>query len=190
MIRQYRYSIGRPGDGCINSTFMRPAIYDTSTGCEDPMETLNIRISVRKLPSVYTCDGEDKSPEIDVGGVNVEHSKCLAIICNDPDATGWRRFYSLDCMEYRTGRNSFPKKFQKIPTVTFPIRAVQGTNSLGQSGIPAPAHPTGKHTGTFSRYTGWTLSSTLHPVPLKRSFYEAWAGMLSSIGETYVTYGR
>ena len=67
---------------------MRPAVDDAGNGCEEPMETLNIRISVGNLPSAYTCDGEDKSPEIDVGGVNVDTSKCLAIICNDPDAPG------------------------------------------------------------------------------------------------------
>ena len=75
------------------------------------METLNIRISVRKLPSAYTCDGEDKSPEIDVGGVNVEHSKCLAIICNDPDAPGGGGFihwiaWNIELAKLNSGKNS------------------------------------------------------------------------------------
>ena len=43
------------------------------------MEELKVRISVRVLPSDYTCDGEDRSPEITVGGVNTSKAKCLAI---------------------------------------------------------------------------------------------------------------
>ena len=52
------------------------------------MEELKVKISVKVLPNDYTCDGEDRSPEITVGGVNTGVSKCLAIIVNDPDATG------------------------------------------------------------------------------------------------------
>jgi len=52
------------------------------------MEELKVKISVKILPSDYSCDGQDISPEIDVGGVNTKISKSLAIIVNDPDAPG------------------------------------------------------------------------------------------------------
>ena len=52
------------------------------------MEELKVKISVRVLPSDYTCDGEDKSPAIDIGGINTKISQSLAIIVNDPDAPG------------------------------------------------------------------------------------------------------
>ena len=189
MIRQYRYSIGRPADGCINSTFMRPAIYDTSTGCEDPMETLNIRISVRNPRARTPATARTKSPEIDVGGVNVEHSKCLAIICNDPDAPGGGGFIHWIAWNIELAK-LIPEKIPKDPTVTFPIKAVQGINSFGTIGYSGPCPPHGQTHRYFFKIYGLDMSSTLHPVPLKMSFYEAWAGMLSSTGETYVTYGR
>ncbi len=52
------------------------------------MEELRVKISVKILPSDYTCDGQDISPEIDVGGVNTKIARSLAIIVNDPDAPG------------------------------------------------------------------------------------------------------
>ena len=163
----------------ISSTFMRPAVYDASTGSGEHMEPLNIKISVRNLPSAYTCDGEDKSPEIDVGGVNVEHSKCLAIICNDPDAPGGGGFihwlaWNIELVKL------IPEKIPKDPVITFPVQAVQGTNSFGKSGILVHARPTARRTGISSRFTGWMPNSILHPVQQKRSFYEPWAGMSSS----------
>ena len=151
-----------------------------STGCEQPMETLSVSISVRNLPPAYTCDGEDKSPEIDVGGVNIQHSKCLAIICNDPDAPGGGGFVHWLAWNVELVK-LIPEKLPKTPTVTFPITAVQGANALVQSGIPAPARPADRRTVTSSRYTDWTPNSILHPVQQKRSFCMPWAGMSSSM---------
>ena len=69
------------------------------------MEELKVKISVKILPSDYTCDGNDISPEIDVGGVNTKIAKSLAIIVNDPDSSGWWWFRSLDSMEYGAGQD-------------------------------------------------------------------------------------
>ena len=119
---------------------MRPAVNDASTGCEQPMETLSVSISVRNLPPAYTCDGEDKSPEIDVGGVNIQHSKCLAIICNDPDAPGGGGFVHWLAWNVELVK-LIPEKVPKTPTVTFPITAVQGDNSFRYNRVfrPLPA---------------------------------------------------
>ena len=148
-------------------------------GCEEHMESLSIRISVKDLPSAYTCDGEDKSPEIEVGGVNVGRSKCLAIICTDPDAPGGGGFIHWIAWNIELVR-FIPEKIPKDPEVTFPIRAVQGTNSFGTIGYSVPALPTGRNTGISLRSTGWTARSVSHPVPQKRRWYRQWAGMLSS----------
>ena len=37
------------------------------------------------IPTRYTCDGPDVSPELSWSGVP-EAAKCLALICDDPDA--------------------------------------------------------------------------------------------------------
>jgi len=72
------------------------------------MEELNVKISVKILPSDYSCDGQDISPEIDVGEVNTKISKSLAIIVNDPDAPGGG-VYSLDSLEHGTGQDDLGK---------------------------------------------------------------------------------
>jgi len=41
------------------------------------MEGLQIKIAVGILPSDYTCDGNNRSPKIDVGGVNTARQKAL-----------------------------------------------------------------------------------------------------------------
>ena len=59
--------------------FMSPPVLHGTGGCRC-MEELKVKISVKVLPNDYTCDGEDRSPEITVGGVNTGISKCLAIM--------------------------------------------------------------------------------------------------------------
>ena len=41
------------------------------------MDGLQIKITVGLLPSDYTCDGDNRSPKIDVGGVNTAQQNDL-----------------------------------------------------------------------------------------------------------------
>ena len=75
------------------------------------MEELKVKISVKVLPNDYTCDGQDISPEIDVGGVNVKIAKSLAILVNDPDAPGGGGFvhwiaWNMETRQVDPGKNS------------------------------------------------------------------------------------
>jgi hypothetical protein len=168
---------------------MRPAIYDASTVGENPMEPLNIRISVRNLPSAYTCDGENKSPEIDVGGVNVEHSKCLAIICNDPDAPGGGGFIHWIAWNIELAK-LIPENIPKDPTVTFPIKAVQGMNSFGTIGYSGPCPPHGQTHRYFFKVYGLDTELGLAAGATKDEFLRSMGRHVVQYGETYVTYGR
>jgi len=153
------------------------------------METLQIRISVKTLPSAYTCDGEDKSPTIEIGGVNVERSKCLAIICNDPDAPGGGGFvhwlaWNIELVKI------LPEKVPKDPVVTFPIKAVQGTNSFGKIGYNGPCPPFGQtHRYIFKVYA-LDADLDLKPGATKAQLTQAMGGHVVQFGETSVTYGR
>ena len=158
-------------------------------GCEEHMESLSIRISVRNLPSAYTCDGEDKSPEIEVGGVNVGRSKCLAIICTDPDAPGGGGFihwlgWNIELVKF------IPEKIPKDPEVTFPIRAVQGTNSFGTIGYSGPCPPPGQTHRYFFKIYGLDSEIDLAPGATKEQMVQAMGGHVVQFGETFVTYGR
>ncbi len=158
-------------------------------GCEEHMESLSIRISVKDLPSAYTCDGEDKSPEIEVGGVNVGRSKCLAIICTDPDAPGGGGFVHWIAWNIELVR-FIPEKIPKDPEVTFPIRAVQGTNSFGTIGYSGPCPPHGQTHRYFFKIYGLDTEIDLAPGATKAQMVQAMGGHVVQFGETFVTYGR
>ncbi|MDD3137094.1 MAG: YbhB/YbcL family Raf kinase inhibitor-like protein [Methanoregula sp.] len=153
------------------------------------METLQVKISVTTLPSAYTVDGEDKSPEIDVGGVNTKITKTLAIICNDPDAPGGGGFihwlaWNIEPVKF------IPEKIEKVPVVTFPIQAIQGRNSFGKIGYNGPAPPHGQTHRYFFKIYGLDTELALAPGARKEELVKAMTGHVVQYGETQVTYGR
>lgn len=153
------------------------------------MEELKVKISVKILPSDYTCDGEDRSPEITVGGVNTGIAKCLAIIVNDPDAGGGGGFIHWIAWNIELVR-LIPENIQKTPTVTFPLRAVQGKNSFGKIGYNGPCPPHGQTHRYFFKLYGLDTELALPAGATKDELAAAMQGHVVQYGETYVTYGR
>lgn len=153
------------------------------------MDSLQIRISVKNLPSAYTCDGENKSPEIEVGGVNVQRAKCLALICTDPDAPGGGGFihwlaWNIELVKL------IPEKVPQGPEVTFPLRAVQGTNSFGTIGYAGPCPPHGQTHRYFFKVYWLDAELDLATGATKDPLITALSGHVVQYGETFVTYGR
>jgi Raf kinase inhibitor-like YbhB/YbcL family protein len=153
------------------------------------MEELKVKISVKILPSDYTCDGEDKSPEINVGGVNTEISRSLAIIVNDPDAPGGGGFihwiaWNIELVKF------IPENIPKTPEISFPVKAVQGKNSFGKIGYWGPCPPRGQTHRYFFKVYGIDSMLTLSPGATKDQMVKAMEGHIVQYGETYVTYGR
>jgi Raf kinase inhibitor-like YbhB/YbcL family protein len=153
------------------------------------MEELNVKISVRILPGDYTCDGEDRSPEITVGGVNTRIAKCLAIIVNDPDAPGGGGFVHWIAWNIELVK-LIPEKIPKTPVVTFPLRAVQGRNSFGEIGYNGPCPPYGQTHRYFFKLYGLDTMLPLPAGATKDELTAAMRGHVVQYGETYVTYGR
>jgi Raf kinase inhibitor-like YbhB/YbcL family protein len=158
-------------------------------GREYLMEPLRVRISVVNLTSAYTCDGEDKSPAIEVGAINVERSKCLAVICNDPDAPGGEGFIHWIAWNIELAR-LIPEKIPKEPVVTLPIKIVQGTNSFGKIGYYGPCPPHGQKHRYFFKIYGLDTELDLAPGATKEQFVQAMTGHVVQYGETTTTYGR
>ncbi len=153
------------------------------------MEELKVKISVKVLPSDYTCDGEDRSPEIGVGGVNTALSKCLAIIVTDPDAPGGGGFVHWIAWNMELAR-LIPEKIPKTPEVTFPMKAVQGKNGFGRIGYSGPCPPTGQtHRYSFKVYA-LDRELPLKAGATKDQLAAAMQGHVVQYGETFVTYGR
>ncbi len=98
------------------------------------MEELKVKISVKILPKDYSCDGQDISPEIDVGGVNTKISKSLAIIVNDPDAPGGGGFIHWIAWNMELVR-MIPEKIPKTPVRHLPAQSSAGKKQLWKDWI-------------------------------------------------------
>ena len=98
------------------------------------MEELRVSISVKVLPNDYTCDGEDKSPQIGVAGVNTAITKSLAILMNDPDAPGGGGFVHWIAWNIELVK-MIPEKIPKTPEVTFPISCSAGKEQFREDRV-------------------------------------------------------
>ena len=153
------------------------------------MEGLQIKIVVGILPSDYTCDGDNRSPKIDVGGVNTATTKCLAILVNDPDSANGGGFVHWIAWNMELAR-LIPENIPKDKEVKFPIRAVQGTNSFGTIGYSGPCPPKGQTHRYFFKVYGLDAELGLDGGATKEQFVAALQGHVVQYGEAYVTYGR
>lgn len=84
-----------------------------------------------EIPRKYTCDGQDVAPPLEWSGVP-EHSKSVALICEDPDApsgtfTHWVLY-------------DIPASTRELPE--HPTLGRPGVNSFGQPGFGGPCPPT------------------------------------------------
>lgn len=153
------------------------------------MEELRVSISVKVLPDDYTCDGEDKSPQIGVAGVNTEITKSLAILMNDPDAPGGGGFVHWIAWNIELVR-MIPEKIPKTPEVTFPISAVQGKNSFGKIGYNGPCPPPGQTHRYFFKLYGLDTLLSLPAGSTRDQLVKAMQGHVVQYGETFASYGR
>lgn len=95
------------------------------------------------IPSKYSCDGEDKNPELTIKDIP-EGTKFLALIVDDPDAPGgtWTHWtvwnIPVTGNEMKLEENSVP--------------GVQGTNDFGKLNYGGPCPPSGTHRYFFKVY--------------------------------------
>lgn len=153
------------------------------------MKELKIIVSVHTLPPAYTCDGEDKSPPLEIHGIDNSVSKSLALIMNDPDAPGGKGFvhwlmWNMELVSV------LPEDIPKETAITFPIGALQGMNHFGRIGYSGPCPPPGKtHRYDFKVY-GLDIILSLAPGSGKDEVIKALAGHVVQYGEASVQYGR
>ncbi len=103
-----------------------------------------------KIPAIFTCEGKDISPELNISGVP-EGTKSLVLIMDDPDAPmgTWVHWvvYNIPPTIHTLKRN-FPRK-EKLPN-----GIIQGENSWGKIGYGGPCPPknNGAHKYVFKLY--------------------------------------
>jgi hypothetical protein len=87
------------------------------------------------IPSLYTCDGRDVSPPLEIKGVP-EGAAALALVMDDPDAPGGTFDHWLVW--------NIPAGTKEIPEGTEP-KGVQGRTGFGATGYGGPCPPSGTH---------------------------------------------
>lgn len=151
------------------------------------MNSLHLKSSAFKdsdlIPSKHTCDGENVNPLLEIQGTP-EGTKSLALIVDDPDATGgvtWDHWLLWN-IDPRT---------QYISEDTLPSGAVQGKNSFSKIkyGGPCPPKGTAPHRYMFKLYALDTILD-LSEGEEKQALEEAMLGHI--LDETILTgfYGR
>lgn len=100
------------------------------------------------MPSVYTCDGQNISPQLNWDDLPTG-TQSLALIMDDPDATSgtWVHWVIFN-IPYST--NSLQENFSKEREL--PNGARQGNNSSGKIGYTGPCPPSGTHRYIFKLY--------------------------------------
>jgi Raf kinase inhibitor-like YbhB/YbcL family protein len=123
-----------------------------------------------KIPSRYTCEGDDLSPPLAIGGVP-EGTKSLALILDDPDAPDpkapkkvWAHWllYNLppdtELLAQDASRTGLPKG------------AVTGMSDRKQASYHGPCPPVGRHRYFHKLYA---LDTMLPAQPLTKAELEA-----------------
>jgi Raf kinase inhibitor-like YbhB/YbcL family protein len=114
-----------------------------------------------EIPAKFTCEGENKSPTLQISNVSDE-TKSLVLIVDDPDAPAgtWTHWivWNIDPQTKLISENNSPPK------------SIQGYNSFGNIGYGGPCPPNGTHHYHFKLYA-LKLSLDL-PANTKRSELE------------------
>ena len=110
----------------------------------------------KNIPSPYTCEGENYSPDLAWTGIPAG-TKSLALLCDDPDASPndpadpatvtktWTHWVVANLPPDLTG---LPEK----ATIARYQGAIVGTNSFGKTNYGGPCPPKGVHRYFFKLY--------------------------------------
>jgi len=97
----------------------------------------------KNIPSIYTCDGEDLAPELNISDVP-GGTKELVLIVDDPDAPmgTWVHWLVYN----------IPANTTKIDAKNLPQGSKQGITDFGRIGWGGPCPPSGTHRYFFKLY--------------------------------------
>ena len=137
------------------------------------------------IPTRYTCDGPDVSPDLAWSGVP-EEAASLALICDDPDAPmgTWVHWVLFNVPADADG---LPAEIP--PDATLENGACHGTNDFGKLGYGGPCPPGGTHRYFFKLYaldTELKIDSGI----TKAELLEATEGHILAEGQLMGTYSR
>lgn len=140
----------------------------------------------KMIPKVYTCDGEDRSPNIK-WNEPPPGTKSFALICEDPDAPAgtwihWVIFNIPDTT--RELAAGFPDAAE------FPGEIRQGRNDFGRIGYGGPCPPSGKPHRYFFRIFALDQMLNLPPGSDRKELDQAMENHILSNGHLMGKYKR
>ncbi len=100
-----------------------------------------------EIPTKFTCEGEDVSPQLSWSGVPPQ-TKSLVLIVDDPDAPG-KTWVHWVLYNIPPTVNELP---ENINTNNLPRGIEQGKNSWNKTGYGGPCPPRGRHRYFFKLY--------------------------------------
>jgi len=138
-----------------------------------------------RIPSKYTCDGDDISPEIKWKDAP-KNTKSFTLISDDPDApvgvyTHWVIF------NMPPSQNGLKEGIETKPTLQ--DGSIQGKTDFGRIGYGGPCPPSGTHRYRFHLYA---LDTTLGLLPgsTKQQVLRAIQGHILAEAEIICLYSR
>jgi Raf kinase inhibitor-like YbhB/YbcL family protein len=141
----------------------------------------------QEIPSRYTCEGVDDSPEVRWSGAP-PNTKSFALIIDDPDAPDpkapkmvWVHWVLYDVPATTT---SLAERAKKAPA-----GAYDGLNDWKKTGWNGPCPPIGRHRYFFKLYALDTLLGDRGPIT-KAQLEAAMSGHILAQAETMGTYQK
>ncbi len=140
--------------------------------------TSNAFANEARIPTKYTCDGEDVSPPLAISGVPAG-TQTLALVVDDPDAPSgtWDHWVACD----------IPVTEAIAEGVT--TLGTAGRNSWGRSGYGGPCPPSGTHRYYFTVYA-LDASLGLEPGADKAALLDAMQGHVLAEATLLGRYSR
>ena len=133
-----------------------------------------------QIPTVFTCDGDDRSPALAWESIPTG-TQSLALIMEDPDAPGgtWSHWVA-----YGLGTESSGLSEATADGM------LEGKNDFGRTGYGGPCPPTGSDHRYFFRLYALDSAVDLEPGAIKSELFEAINGHVLGVGQIMGTYAR
>lgn len=142
-----------------------------------------------EIPTRYTCQGEDISPELLWEGVPPE-TRSLALIVDDPDAPDPEapKMTYVHWVLYNIPADTC-RLDEHMTSDKLPAGTLQGLNDWKRTGYGGPCPPIGRHRYFFKLYALETALENLHN-PTKAELTAAMQGHILEETELVGTYQK
>jgi Raf kinase inhibitor-like YbhB/YbcL family protein len=138
------------------------------------------------IPKEYTCDGMDKSPELNWNGTP-EGTRSFSLICDDPDAPAgtWVHWVIYGIISRSNNLSD------GVPASESVMGGVlQGRNSFGNIGYGGPCPPRGKPHRYFFKLYALDTELSLKSGAGKEELLKAMKGHILEESQLMGKYGR